>query len=129
MHLRALGLCLVLGSLTFACSDALSDIHPLGTQDGRCDLRPKKDQCTDWRDFSGPSMATMQGTCSSLTSAQGGGSWTEGARCDASGMWGGCQTKSADGTLQTNWLYKGDKYKTVDDAKAECDDATWVDPS
>lgn len=121
---------LALASSSFACS-AVSDLSPLGKKDGRCELRPKKAQCTDWRDFSGPTMATMQATCESLVSAQGGGGgWTEGQRCEVAEMWGGCQSKSADGTLQTNWFYKGDEYKTLDEAKAECSGgAVWVEPS
>jgi hypothetical protein len=44
-------------------------------------------------------------------------------------MLGGCQTKNGDGSLQTNWFYKSDKYKTEDDAKKECDSNTsWVGP-
>lgn len=120
----------MVGLSVSACS-SVADVSPFGKKDGRCDLRPKEPQCTDWRDFSGPSMATMQATCASLVQAKGGGGgWTEGARCETTEMWGGCQSRSSDGTQQTNWFYKGEKYKTVDDAKAECDSGmTWVDPS
>ena len=93
----------------------------LNARDARCDLRPNKDQCTDQRDFRGPSFFTFQGVCDMLKSAGGGGTFTEDARCDMAGAIGGCQSSSADGTKQTNWYYSGTKYKTEADATAECD--------
>ncbi len=116
----------------FGCS-AIEDANPFPAKSGRCELRPAKQQCTDWRNYKGPSMLTQQGVCTTLANAVGGGKvtpegWTEGKTCDPSGMWGGCQTKSADGTEQTNWFYQSDDFKTIDEAKAKCDNATWVEP-
>ncbi len=111
-----------------ACS--LADANPFPEKQGRCELRPVDDQCTDWREFQGPSMLAIQGTCETLAAAKkGAGGWTEGKTCDTAGMFGGCQSKSADGTKQTNWYYEGEKIKTIDEAKAKCDDdQTWVSP-
>ncbi len=127
--LAPFGVVLVLASGSPGCTDALGEATPFTKKAGRCDLRPKADQCTDWRDFAGPSMAAMEASCESLVSATGGGSWTEGKRCDTTHMLGGCQTKSNDGTVQTSWYYHGAQYKTVDDARSECrSEARWVGP-
>ena len=115
----------VLAPLLAACSS----LNPLPEQQARCDLRPKADQCTDWREFKGVSLATQQGVCTTLTQAKGGGTYTADQVCDLTNSWGGCQATSADGTKQTNWYYKGDKYKTIDDAKKECgSDQSFVGP-
>ena len=70
-------------------------------------------------------MLTMQGVCTTLQTTlpqdKGKpGGWQEGATCDRAGLLGGCQSTSADGSLQTNWYYSGAVYKTADDAKKEC---------
>ena len=95
-------------------------IDSLPGRDARCDLRPKKDQCTDLRDFKGPSFATFQGVCATLRAADQGGAYQEDARCDVTGSVGGCQSLNGDGSLQTNWYYLGSHYKTDADVKDEC---------
>jgi hypothetical protein len=90
-------------------------------QDGRCDLRPAKAQCTDIRDFKGPTLVTFEALCATLTSALDGGTYTAGARCDSAGSLGGCQVSNADGSKQTNWYYQGTKYPDRAAAEAECD--------
>ncbi len=110
---------LALSTLCLAGCGALSGV--LATRDARCDLRPKDDQCTDLRDFRGPSFITFQGVCNTLKSASGAGEYKEDARCDTTGAVGGCQSTSADGTKQTNWYYSGAKYKAKADVEAECD--------
>jgi hypothetical protein len=108
---------------------ACSSLNPLPEQQARCDLRPKADQCTDWREFKGVSLVTQQSVCTTLTQAKGGGTYTADQVCDLTNSWGGCQTTSADGSKQTNWYYKGDKYKTIEDAKKECaGDQSFVGP-
>jgi len=95
-------------------------LDSLPSRDARCDLRPAEDQCTDVREFKGPSFATFQGVCTTLTAAIGGGSYTEDARCDMTGVVAGCRTHNGDGSEQTNWFYAGDKYKTEADVREEC---------
>lgn len=120
---------LVLVSLT-GCADLIQEASPFSEKQARCDLRPVDAQCTDIRKFVGPSLVTFEGVCSTLAAAkQGATGYKEGEVCPSAEMWGGCQTASSDGSLQTNWFYKGDKYKTEEDAKKECDDSTtWVSP-
>ena len=120
----------LLASLVGACSDALESASPFSEKQARCDLRPGKAQCTDIRKFAGPSLATFEGVCSSLKSAsQNATGYQEDEVCPSTDMWGGCQTKNGDGSLQTNWFYKGGDYKTEDDARKECDDgAAWAPP-
>lgn len=112
-----------------ACGAASS---PFGKKDARCDLRPASPQCTDQRDFSGPSFATFNGVCSTLLLAKkvDGGVFEEGQRCDSSASLGGCQSVSLDGTKQTNWYYAGSKYPDAAAAKAECgSDQSFVEAS
>jgi hypothetical protein len=113
-----------------ACSDVVQEASPFSEKQALCDLRPGKGQCTDIRKFQGPSLVTFEGVCNSLKSASAKATgYEEGATCPTAEMWGGCQTKNGDGSLQTNWFYKGDDYKTEDDAKKECDsNTTWVAP-
>jgi len=108
-------------------SDLVQGANPFPEKQARCDFRPDKPQCTDWRKFQGPSMATMQGVCGATPNA----SYTADQTCPVQDMLGGCQTESGDGSLQTNWFYTSDKYKTVDDVKKQCTDdkATFVTPS
>lgn len=101
---------------TLACG-----LSPFGTREARCELRPARGQCTDIRDFPGPSLITFQGVCTTLTLAIDGGVYQENARCDSAASLGGCQSASIDGTKQTNWFY-APKYATTDEAKASCDD-------
>lgn len=94
----------------------------------RCDIRPRLPQCTDWRGTNAGSEVTERGVCAALGVA-GGGTFGAGVTCDITDMWGGCQATFGDGSKQTNWYYKSDKYKTIEDAKANCDkDMTWVNP-
>ncbi len=93
----------------------------LAGRDARCDLRPGRDQCTDIRDFKGPSFITFEGVCGSLKAASGSGDYKEDARCDSANVVGGCQSSSADGSKQTNWYYQGTKFKARADVEAECD--------
>jgi hypothetical protein len=113
-----------------ACTDVVQSASPFSEKTALCDLRPGKPQCTDIRKFKGPSLATFQGVCNSLkSSAPNATGYKEDATCPTADMWGGCQSESGDGSLQTNWFYKGDKYKTEDDAKKECDSGqTFVGP-
>lgn len=115
---------------TMACSDIVQEASPFSEQQALCDLRPGKPQCTDIRKFKGPSLVTFQGVCTTLKSASKSATgYKEDATCPTSDMWGGCQSENGDGSLQTNWFYKSDDYKTVDDAKKECDSNTkWVEP-
>lgn len=122
-NLFALGLvALSLGSV--ACS-AAEDLNPLPTSDGRCDFRPKKPQCTDLRNYKAavPASTVLKGICVEGTA--------DDSKCSTEGMLGGCQTDNASGSRQTNWYYASEKYKTVDDVKAECasQKADFVDPS
>lgn len=112
------------------CSDAIQAASPFSEKQARCDLRPGTPQCTDIRKFSGPSLATFEGVCGSLKSGKDNVTgYAADQVCPSTDMWGGCQTKNGDGSLQTNWFYKGDKYKTEADARAECDsDTTFVPP-
>lgn len=104
---------------------ALSGCGSFFQQQARCDLRPRNDQCTDIRDFIGPSLITFEGVCTTLIAAHDNeGSYTANARCDSENALGGCQSKSVEGSKQTNWYYAGDKYKTEDDVRAKCDDDT-----
>lgn len=99
----------------------------LPSKSGKCDLRPKADQCTDIREFKGPSLVTFEGVCTTLVNAKGGGAYTENATCDSSASLGGCQSASSDGSKQTNWYYQGTKYANAAAAMAECDtDQTFV---
>jgi hypothetical protein len=123
---RAL-LALVLASAvsSLACSS------PLPEKEARCDLRPGKAQCTDIRKFEGPTLVSFQGVCETLKSSTPNATgYQEDATCPTAGMLGGCQTKSADGSLQTNWYYMGTEYPDATAAKAECDSGqTWVNPA
>jgi hypothetical protein len=96
---------------------------PFGTRDAKCDLRPHRAQCTDLRDFPGPSLVTFQGVCETLKAVtpDGGVIYAEGERCDSAASLGGCQSTSLDGTQQTNWYYQSTKYPTAAEAQAECD--------
>jgi hypothetical protein len=124
-----IGSACALFTLVSACSDLVQDASPFDEKQARCDLRPVDDQCTDIRKFKGPSLVTFQGVCSTLKASKPGATgYAENATCPSEDMWGGCQTANGDGSLQTNWFYKGDKIKTEADAKAKCDDATWVAP-
>jgi hypothetical protein len=121
---------LACASLLTGCSDIVQNASPFDEKQARCDLRPGKPQCTDIRKFKGPSLVTFEGVCGSLKSASSNATgYQEDATCETAEMWGGCQTENGDGSLQTNWFYKGDKFKSEDDAKKECDDGTkWVAP-
>lgn len=123
----ALGLAVALP----ACSDIIQDVSPFSEKQARCDLRPVDSQCTDVRKFKGPTLATFQGVCGSLTSAKKGATgYQEEATCDSVASLGGCQSTSSDGSVQTNWYYAGDKYKTADDTKKECSGGqSWVAPA
>ncbi len=116
--------------LIVGCSDIVQSASPFSEQEALCDLRPGKAQCTDIRKFKGPSLVTFQGVCTSLKAASKDATgYKEDATCPTAEMWGGCQTENGDGSLQTNWFYKGDSYKTEEDAKKECDSNTkWVAP-
>ena len=97
----------------------------LGKKDAKCDLRPSEAQCTDWRDFTGPSLVTIEATCQTLITAQGGGAYAANKRCDNIGTQGGCQSVSADGTRQTNWYYD----VTEEVIRTKCDsNQTFVSP-
>jgi hypothetical protein len=113
-----------------ACSNLIQEASPFSEKQALCDLRPGKPQCTDVRKFKGPSLVTFQGVCGTLkASVQGATGYKEDATCPTADMLGGCQSESSDGSLQTNWFYKSDKYKTEDDAKKECDSGQkWVAP-
>jgi hypothetical protein len=112
------------------CSDIVQSASPFSEQQALCDLRPGTPQCTDIRKFKGPSLVTFQGVCGSLTAASKDATgYKDDATCPTAEMWGGCQTENGDGSLQTNWFYKSDKFKTEEDAKKECDSNTkWALP-
>lgn len=111
---------LCLGALVTSCGF-------LPSQEGRCDLRPKSPQCTDIRNFVGPSLITFESVCNSLIAASDNqGTYTSNARCDSDKALGGCQTKNADGSKQTNWYYQSDKYPDVAAVQAKCDDGEFV---
>ena len=114
--------------LVVGCADFVQEASPFEELEGRCDLRPGTPQCTDIRKFRGPSLVTFQGVCSTLKAAKTDATgYQEGATCPTEEMWGGCQSANGDGSLQTNWFYKSEKYKTEDDAKKQCDQNTkWV---
>jgi hypothetical protein len=104
-------------------------VLPIGSKSARCDLRPKRDQCTDIRNFVGPSLVTFQGVCETLKSAAGGATYTENATCDSGSSLGGCQGTSAEGSKQTNWYYQGSSYPDAAAAMSQCDSGqTWVGP-
>lgn len=113
--------------LAGCATDLVQKANPFPEQNVRCDYRPKKAQCTDWRKFQGPSTATMKGVCSSTPDA----TYTEDATCPITDMLGGCQSESGDGSLQTNWYYKDDDTKTAEDVQKKCteDKAKFVPPS
>lgn len=121
----ALALSLVTATFTLACSDVLDE------KQASCDLRPVEAQCTDIRKFSGPSLVTFQGVCESLKQGKPGVTgYKEDVTCPTAGMIGGCQSGSADGSLQTNWYYLGTEYPDEAAARAECEsNQTWVGPS
>lgn len=101
----------------------------LPSKEAKCDLRPKDDQCTDIRDFKGPSLVTFEGVCTTLTKAKGGGTYTENARCDSAASLGGCQSSSSDGSKQTNWFYMSTSHPNAAAVMAECDsNAPFVSP-
>ena len=127
---RVLAVATSLFATVVACTDIVQSASPFEEQQARCDLRPVDAQCTDLRKFKGPSMITFQQVCNSLTSAKPGATgYAEDVTCPTAEMWGGCQSENGDGSLQTNWFYKSDEYKTEDDAKKECDSqTTWVGP-
>lgn len=112
------------------CADLVQNASPFDELQARCDLRPGRAQCTDIRKFRGPSLVTFEGVCGTLKAAtENTTGYQEGAVCPSEEMWGGCQTKNGDGSLQTNWFYKGEDFPTEEEAKAECDDnTTWVSP-
>jgi len=117
----AVGFVLVVGS-SMGCSDALSSASPFSEKEALCDLRPGDAQCTDIRKFSGPSLITFQQVCDSLKSGkQNTTGYKEDATCPTTDMLGGCQTKNGDGSLQTNWYYKSDKFKTEADVRTQCE--------
>ncbi len=91
----------------------------LPSRDARCEMRPEREQCTDWRDFKGPSFATMEGVCATLKTANQGGVFQVDARCDVTGSVGGCGSTSLDGTQQTNWFYPP-RFTSEAEVKEEC---------
>lgn len=123
--LKTMGSLFALVMFTQACG--------LSSNNARCDLRPNTPQCTDWRNSVSPVWATQEAICKTLGVSGAGGTFKADATCDVTDMWGGCQTTMGDGSLQTNWLYKGEKHKTLEDAKADCDtkqaNTKWVDPA
>ncbi len=101
----------------------------LPSKQAKCDLRPKGDQCTDIRDYKGPSLVTFEGVCTTLTKAKGGGTYTENAICDSATSLGGCQAASADGSKQTNWYYTSSGHPDKASAQAECESGqSFVEP-
>lgn len=101
--------------------------EPLAFSSWRC---LKDDQCTDTRNFKGPSLVTFEGVCTTLTKAKGGGTYTAGQICDSASSLGGCQSSSADGSKQTNWVYAGTGHPDKASVQAECDsNQPYVDPS
>ncbi len=119
----------VVAGLSLVVALAACSGNPLGASDARCDLRPKAAQCTDWRGYAAPERPTMQATCTTLTTAKGGGSFQDDGPCDTKGSLGGCQATLGSGTKQTNWYYPSDKTKTDADARKECGaDQSFVTP-
>lgn len=115
----------LLAGLTLSCG--LVDNLP--SRDARCDLRPEKAQCTDLREFKGPSFLTFEGVCGTLKAATGSATFEEDARCDMTGVIGGCQSSNGDGSEQTNWYYSGTEYTDEADAREECESyQSWVPP-
>lgn len=108
---------LLLACLSLGCGL----VDDLPGKDARCDLRPARDQCTDLRDFKGPSFITFQGVCDTLKASTGGGTFTENARCDMTGVVGGCMGHNGDGSDQTNWYYSGEDYTAEADVREECE--------
>lgn len=118
---------LAVASLAFTAAAFAAACGAL-TKNNRCDMRPKIDQCTDWRGTNIGSEVTERGVCAALGAA-GGGTFTADATCEITNMWGGCQADFSDGSKQTNWYYKGGKITTLEEAKAKCDsNMKWVDP-
>ena len=102
----------------------------IGGRSARCDLRPNTPQCTDWRNNLQPVWTVQESVCTTLGGTGAGGTFTASQTCPTTDMLGGCQVRAADGSLQTNWYYTSTKYKTKEDAKAECDNGmSFVDPS
>jgi hypothetical protein len=132
IHARTL-LALALGAVTssLACGDLVDAANPLPEKQARCDLRPERAQCTDIRKFQGPSLVAFQGVCDSLESGSPNTTgYQADVTCPTTGMLGGCQTKSSDGSLQTNWYYTGTEYPDQATARAECESGeAWVNPS
>ena len=128
--MRRILACASVAMTMVGCSDVVQSASPFPEQEARCDLRPGKPQCTDIRKFKGASLVTFQGVCNSLKASTANTTgYQEDATCPTAEMWGGCQTENGDGSLQTNWFYKGGEYKTEEDAKKECDsNTTWVGP-
>ena len=117
-------------ALAACTSDLVQSASPFSEKQALCDLRPGTPQCTDVRKFQGPSLATFEGVCGSLSQNKPNATGYQADKtCPTTDMWGGCQSTSGDGSLQTNWYYKSDKYKTEADARAECDSSqTFVAP-
>jgi len=108
----------------------VSSCGVIGGRQARCDLRPASSQCTDWRNSLQPVFTTQEALCKTLGAAGAGGTFTNGQTCSTTEMWGGCQVRAADGSLQTNWYYQGMEYKTKADAQKECTNSMqWVEPS
>jgi hypothetical protein len=102
----------------------------IGGRSARCDLRPNTPQCTDWRNNLQPVWTVQESVCTTLGGTGAGGTFTASQTCPTADMLGGCQVRAADGSLQTNWYYTSTKYKTKDDARADCDTGmSFVDPS
>ncbi|MBL9044761.1 MAG: hypothetical protein JNM83_24330 [Myxococcales bacterium] len=100
-----------------------------GGGNARCDMRPSTPQCTDWRGSITPTWITQEALCKTLSGTGVGGMFASGETCPTADMWGGCQATQGDGSKQTNWYYKGDKYKTLADAQSKCDSGmSWIDP-
>lgn len=112
--------------LLLAATTSLTACNPFGGGNSHCDFRPGRDQCTDWRNTTGPDVV-QKAVCDTL---KGTGSATYGTgTCSTIGMLGGCQASMADGSKQTNWFYQGSKYATPADVQKECDsDMTFVTP-
>ncbi|MBE2254273.1 MAG: hypothetical protein IAE78_32385 [Myxococcus sp.] len=109
---------------------ALASCGLAGGRSARCDMQPTTPQCTDWRNSLQPVWTTQEALCKTLGGTSVGGTFTANQTCPTTEMWGGCQARMADGSLQTNWYYKSDKYKTKESAQAECASAmSFVDPS
>ena len=95
----------------------------------RCDLRPNTPQCTDWRGSVSPVWVTQEALCRTLGATSAGGTFTSGETCPIEEMLGGCQATLGDGSKQTNWYYKSQKYPTEADAQKQCDNKmTWLPP-